>query len=103
LVEKMDDDNSQELVQRVTRIRQKKELLIHLIYQTQGELDYFTNRGEQYEKPPIPRVCEEENMLSEILEKTSGEREKLECYRAGDPIEDGADVKITGPDDNLGR
>jgi hypothetical protein len=99
----MDDDNSQELVQRVTRIRQKKELLIHLIYQTQEELDYFTKHGEQYEKPPIARVCEEENMLSEILEKTSLEREKLECYRAGDPIADGADVKITGPNDKLGR
>ena len=98
LVDKMDDDNSQELVQRVTRIRQKKELLIHLIYQTQEELDYFTKRGEQYENPPLSRVCEEENMLSEILEKTSREREKLERYRAGDPIKDGADVKITGPE-----
>jgi hypothetical protein len=103
LVEKMDDDNSQELVQRAARIRQKKELLIHLIYQTQEELDYFTKHGEQYEKPPIDRVCEEENMLSEILEKTSLEREKLECYRVGDPIADGADVKITGPNDKLGR
>jgi hypothetical protein len=46
---------------------------------------------------------EEENMLLEILEKTSREREILECYRAGDPIEDGAAIKITGSDGKLGR
>jgi hypothetical protein len=81
LVEKMDDDSVGELLLRLTRIRQKKELLIHLLFQTQDELDYFANRGENYEDPPLPRVAEEENMLSEVMEKTSREREKLERYR----------------------
>jgi hypothetical protein len=81
LVKKMDDEDAAELVQRVTRIREKKELLIHLLYQTQEELDYFTTRGEQYEDPPMARVCEEENILIEVLDKTSREREKLDRYR----------------------
>jgi hypothetical protein len=81
LVDKMDDDNVDQLLLRLTRIRQKKELLIHLLYQTQEELDYFKNRGEKYEEPPLPRVAEEENMLSEVLEKTVRERARLERYR----------------------
>ncbi|KAG7345566.1 ion channel [Nitzschia inconspicua] len=81
LVEKMDDDSVSELVLRLTRIRQKKELLVHLLHQTQDELDYFANRGEKYEDPPLPRVAKEEIMLSEVLEKTSHEREKIERYR----------------------
>ena len=88
IVEKMDDDSVSEMMQRVTRIRQKKELLIHLLYQTQEELDYFTKRGETYEEPPISRVAEEENMLSEVLEDTSRERAKLERYRNKVVVED---------------
>jgi hypothetical protein len=81
LVDKMDDDSVGQLMLRLTRIRQKKELLIHLLFQTQEELDYFENRGEKYEEPPLRRVAEEENILSEVLEKTGRERDRLERYR----------------------
>jgi Ion channel len=85
LVKKMDDDDMLHIDQRVTRIRQKKELLIHLLYQTEEELAHFTQRGEQYESPGIARVSQEENMLEEILQRTSREREKLSRYRDGVP------------------
>jgi hypothetical protein len=99
LVDKMDDDSVGELMLRLTRIRQKKELLIHLLHQTQEELDYFQNRGEKYEDPPLPRVAEEEDnkyfevlrMLSEILYKTSLERARLERYRDR-VVENGTEV-----------
>ena len=82
LVEKMDDDGIEDLIQRVTLIREKKQLLIHLLYQTQEEIDYITKRGEQYQDPPLSNVCEEENMLSVVLEKTGRERERIESYQS---------------------
>lgn len=85
LVKKMDDEDMKQMMQRVTRIRAKKEILIRLLYQTEQELDHFTQRGEQYEDPALPRVCVEENMLEEVLEKTRREREKLSRYRDGVP------------------
>ncbi len=57
LVDKIYDDSVGQLMLRLTRIRQKKELLInHLLHQTQDELDYFPCRGEKHEDPPLPRV-----------------------------------------------
>ena len=58
LMDKMDDDSVGQLMLRLTRIRQKKELLIHLLHQTQDELDYFQCRGEKYEDPrSISSTC----------------------------------------------
>ncbi len=85
LVKKMDDEDMKQIRQRVTRIRHKKELLIHLLYQTEDELDHFTRRGEQYEDLTIARVSKEENMLEAVLDKTRKEREKLARYRDGVP------------------
>lgn len=93
LVKKMDDDGRDQVVLRATRIRLKKELLVHLLYQTEEELDHFTSRGEQYESHGMARVCREENMLQEILERTSRERERLSRYRDGVPVDAPADPR----------
>ena len=77
----MDDDSVNSLEKRAGRIRQKKEILIHLLYQTEQELDYFKKRGEKYELPSITRVTCEENMLLEILDRSTKEREAVERYR----------------------
>jgi hypothetical protein len=82
IVSKMDDDSVHSLEKRAGRIRQKKEILIHLLYQTEHELDHFKRRGEKYDLPSFSRVNCEENMLLEILENTSREREQVEHYRA---------------------
>jgi hypothetical protein len=85
IVKKMDDEDVKNIRQRVTRIREKKEVLIRLLYQTEQELDHFTQRGEQYEESTVAQVSIEENMLEEVLEKTRKEREKLARYRVGVP------------------
>mmetsp|Transcript_14657 Transcript_14657/g.35709 ORF Transcript_14657/g.35709 Transcript_14657/m.35709 type:complete len:95 (-) Transcript_14657:2600-2884(-) len=77
----MDDDSVNSLEKRAGRIRQKKEILIHLLYQTEQELDHFKKRGEKYELPSIARVTCEENMLLEILDRSTKEREAVERYR----------------------
>ena len=81
LVEVMDDDDKELVAQRVTRIRVKKNLLIHLLYQTKSEIEYYRKRGERYENLSYSKVCQEENMLNEVLSNTVKEREKLETYR----------------------
>ena len=88
LVEVMDDDDMELLTQRVTRIRVKKNLLIHLLHQTETELEYYKKQGERYENLSYARVCQEENMLNEVFEHTTKEREKLESYQrsAVDPV-----------------
>lgn len=83
LVMMMDDDDLDVVTQRVTRIRVKKYVLAHLLYQTKKELDYYKKRGERYENLSFGKVCEEENMLNECLAITVREREKLETYRDG--------------------
>jgi len=83
LVEVMDDDNIELVTQRVTRIRVKKNLLVHLLYQTKVELEYYKKRGEKYENLSYAKVCQEENMLAECHFNTVKEREKLETYRDG--------------------
>lgn len=83
LVEMMDDDDHEVVSQRVTRIRVKKYVLAHLLYQTKKELDYYKHRGEKYENLSFEKVCEEENMLNECLAITVREREKIETYRDG--------------------
>ena len=81
IVSKMDDDSVNSIEKRAGRIRQKKEILIHLLYQTEQELDHFKKRGEKYDLPSISQVTREENMLLEILDKTTKEREAVERYR----------------------
>lgn len=83
LVEIMDDDDMELLSQRVTRIRVKKNLLVHLLHQTKTELEYYKKRGERYESLSYAGVCMEENMLNEVTNNTRKEREKLEAYRDG--------------------
>lgn len=83
LVEIMDDDDQELLTQRVTRIRVKKNLLVHLLHQTKIELEHYEKRGERYEPLSYARVCMEENMLNEVTNNTRKEREKLEAYRDG--------------------
>ena len=83
LVEIMDDDDVDLLAQRVTRIRVKKNLLVHLLNQTRIELEHYKQRGERYENLSYARVCQEENMLNDVTENTRKEREKLEMYRDG--------------------
>lgn len=81
IVEKMDDDSVHFIEKRAGLIRQKKEILIHLLYQTEQELDHFKKRGEKHHPLTIGQVSREENMLMEILDKTSKERENVEHYR----------------------
>jgi len=83
LVEIMDDDDMELLTQRVTRIRVKKNLLVHLLHQTKIELEYYKKRGERFENLSYAMICMEENMLSEVLHNTRKERVKLETYRDG--------------------
>jgi len=83
LVEMMDDDDLAVVTQRVTRIRVKNYVLSHLLYQTKLEMDYYKKQGELYENLSYNKVCEEENMLNEVLANTVREREKLESYRDG--------------------
>jgi len=79
----MDDDDLELITQRVTRIRVKKNLLVHLLHQTKIELEYYKKRGERYDSLSYERVCMEENMLNEVTNNTRKEREKLESYRDG--------------------
>jgi len=81
LVEVMDDDDLRFITQRLTRIRVKKNLLVHLLHQSQMEMEYYKKRGERYENLSYAKVCQEENMLNEVLFDTVKEREKLETYR----------------------
>lgn len=81
IVSKMDDDLVDSIEKRAGWTRQKKEILIHLLYQTEQEIDYFTKRGEKYDPPSLSRVNCEENMLIEILDKTRKERKCIEHYR----------------------
>ena len=83
LVEIMDDDDVELITQRVARIREKKNVLIHLLYQTKIELEHYKKRGERYDSISYPMVCQEENMLNEVITNTRIEREKLETYRDG--------------------
>ena len=83
LVELMDDDDIDIVTQRVSRIRVKKYILAHLLYQTKLELGYYKKRGEKYENLSYSKICEEENMLHEVLANTTREREKIETYRDG--------------------
>lgn len=83
LVEVMDDDDLELVTQRVTRIRVKKNLLVHLLYQTKVELEYYKKQGEVYENLSYAKVCQEENMLNECSFNTEKEREDLETYRDG--------------------
>jgi hypothetical protein len=83
LVEMMDDDDVDIVTQRVSRIRVKKYILAHLLYQTKLELEYYKKRGEKYENLSYSKICEEENMLNEVLANTAREREKIETYRDG--------------------
>jgi len=82
LVEIMDDDDHELISQRVTRIRVKKNLLVHLLHQTKTELEYYKKRGEKYESLSYARIVLEENMLHEVLQNTRKERAKLETYRS---------------------
>eukprot|EP00536_Pseudo-nitzschia_multiseries_P008215 jgi/Psemu1/305563/fgenesh1_kg.205_\ len=81
LVEVMDDDDKRLIRQRVTRIRVKQNLLVHLLYQTKMEMEYYKKRGERYENLSYGKVCQEENMLNEVLFGIVKERETLETYR----------------------
>lgn len=83
IIEIMDDDDAERLAQRVTRIRVKQNLLVHLLHQTKLELDHYQKRGERYENLSYAMVCLEEDMLSEVSITTRKEREKLESYRDG--------------------
>lgn len=83
LVEVMDDDDLELITQRVTRIRFKKNLLVHLLHQTKKELEYYKKRGERYDSLSYADVVIEENMLNEVTRNTTKEREKLESYRDG--------------------
>jgi hypothetical protein len=83
LVEIMDDDDVELITQRVARIREKKNVLVHLLYQTKIELEHYKKRGERYGSISYPMVCQEENMLNEVITNTRIEREKLETYRDG--------------------
>ena len=83
LVEIMDDDDVELITQRVARIREKKNVLVHLLYQTKIELEHYKKRGERYDSISYPMVCQEENMLNEVITNTRIEREKLETYRDG--------------------
>ncbi len=83
LVEIMDDDDMELITQRVTRIRVKKNLLVHMLHQTKIELEHYKKRGERYENLSYANICMEENMLSELLQNTRKERVKQEAYRGG--------------------
>lgn len=83
IVEIMDDDDKELLAQRVTRIRVKQNLLVHLLHQTKAELDHYKKRGERYEELSYAMVCMEENMLNDVTATTRKEREKIESYRDG--------------------
>ena len=95
----MDDDDLELITQRVTRIRVKKNLLVHLLHQTKRELEYYKKRGEQYEGLSYDRVCREEMMLTEVTMNTTKEREKLESYRDGTTTERSA-LPIPGANDS---
>ena len=77
----MDDDDAELLAQRVTRIRVKQNLLVHLLHQTKAELDHYQKRGERYEDLSYAMICMEENMLNDVTATTRKEREKIESYR----------------------
>jgi hypothetical protein len=83
LVEIMDDDDKEMITQRVTRIRVKKNLLARLLHQSRVELDHYKRQGERYDSLSYARVCQEEQMLADVLANTTKEREKLEAYRDG--------------------
>lgn len=81
LVEIMDNDNKKLVADRVTRIRVKQNILVHLLYQTKIEMDHYERRGERHEHLSYAKVVQEENMLSEVLSETKKEREDQERYR----------------------
>jgi len=99
LVEIMDEDDKELLNQRVTRIRVKKNLLVQMLHQTKIELEHYKKQGERYDSLSYNRVCQEENMLSEVFTNTQKERMKLEAYRYGRSGSDGSALPTAGTKD----
>ena len=81
LIEMMDDDDVENVTQRVTRIRIKKFVLVRLLYQTERELDHYRKHGEQYDRLSHEEICKEDRFLTMILAETEHEREQFERDR----------------------